>query len=153
MKKLMCIAVLLLGCSTAFSQTYYYKHQRKKDFSFQVAPTVATYGDNPLYGFSLGVNFKEVFNFSYFHTRDYKSKEGSYMDTRWAGLYTAIMLPVNDCFQVGPTFRMAALDAQFEKPYFGVEGRVNLAWNTKLGFEYGKSNERAMSVKLIWNIY
>ena len=153
MKKLILIAALLVAGNAAFAQTYYYKKEVKKDFSFQVAPTAVNYADYNLFGFSLGVNFKEVINVSYFHTRDYKSKEGSYMDTRWSGLYAAVMPPINDCVEVGPVARLTALDVEWQKPYFGAEARLDLGWNTKLGFEYGKADHKAMSVKLIWNIY
>lgn len=153
MKKLVYIVALLVAGSTAFAQSYYYKNEVKKDFSFQVAPTAVNYADYNLYGFSIGVNFKEVINLSYFHTRDYKSKETSHMDTRWSGLYAAVMLPISDCVEVGPVARLTALDLEWQKPYFGAEARVDLSWNTKLGFEYGKSNHEAMSVKLIWNLY
>ncbi len=153
MKKLIIIAAIFLAGSTAFAQSYYYKNEVKRNFTFQVAPTAFNYADYNLIGFSIGVNYKEVLNLSYFHTRDYKSKETTYMDTRWAGLYAAAMFPVNDCIEVGPVMRLTTLDNDFQKPYFGAEARIDLSWNTKIGFEFGKANHQAVGVKLIWNLY
>lgn len=152
MKKLIYIAALLVASSAAFAQTYYYKNQQKNNVSFQVAPQAFQYGDYTMYGFSLGMNVKEVLNISYFHTRDYVSKE-TFMDTRWAGLHAGLMIPVTDKMDIGPSVRLATLDGEFEKMYYGAEVRFDVAWNTKLGLEYGRGKETVFGVKFIWNIY
>ncbi|MHA7101751.1 hypothetical protein BXY85_2952 [Roseivirga pacifica] len=152
MKKLIISAALMLCANWAFSQSYYYRNQSPKNVSFQVAPTVANYDNSMLIGASIGVNVNERFNLSYFHTRDYDFSE-TYMDNRWAGLYAAMVFPINDCFDLGPAVRLNTFNGEWKKVFVGAELRVDLGWNTKLGFEYGMGEKAGGSLKLIWNIY
>ncbi|MGW8123029.1 hypothetical protein ACV07N_10270 [Roseivirga echinicomitans] len=151
MKKLMIIAVLLVLSNVVFSQTHYYKAKYEKPFTFQVAPTYFNYGGY-LVGYQIGVNFKEVFNLSYFHTRDYDFGE-RYMDDRFAGIHSSVMLPVSDKLQIGPSVRLATYNAEFQKVFVAAEARLALNDSWKLGFEYGVGEKKGYGLKFIWNMY
>ncbi|KYG80223.1 hypothetical protein [Roseivirga echinicomitans] len=149
MKKLLAITFLLLVSNTVFSQTY---HQAKEgnSFTFQVAPTYFNYGGY-LFGYQIGINFKEVFNISYFHTRDYDFGE-RYMDDRFAGIQSSVMLPIGDNMQIGPSVRLAKYNSEAQKVFIAAEARVDLNESWKLGFEYGVGEKRGFGLKFIWNL-
>jgi len=142
--------MLLVGSNSVFSQTYY-KARYEKPFTFQVAPTYFNYGGD-LFGYQIGVNFKEVFNLSYFHTRDYDFGE-RYMDDRFAGIQSSIMLPVGDYMQIGPSVRLATYNSEFQKLFIAGEARFDLSESWKLGFEYGVGEKKGFGLKFIWNMY
>tara|TARA_A100000171_G_C2127517_1_gene144492 strand:+ start:811 stop:1266 length:456 start_codon:yes stop_codon:yes gene_type:complete len=151
MKKLMIIAILLLVSNVVFSQTHYYKAKYEKPFTFQVAPTYFNYGGD-LFGYQIGINFKEVFNLSYFHTRDYDFGE-RYMDDRFAGIQSSIMLPVGEYMQVGPSVRLATYNTELQKVFIAAEVRLDLSDAWKLGLEYGAGDKKGFGLKFIWNMY
>ena len=154
MKKLLKLFILLLLlfiCSQAFSQSYYYKAKHAKPFTFQVAPSYFNYGGG-LVGYQIGINVKEVFNISYFHTRDYDFGE-RYMDDRFAGLHSSVMIPVSENFQIGPSVRLATYNAELQKVFLAAEARLDLNDSWKLGFEYGYGEKKGYGLKFIWNLY
>jgi hypothetical protein len=133
-------------------ESYYYKQRKAKPLSFQVSPQVIYQNGNVLYGSGIGVNYNEMVSIAYFHSRDYDFSD-VFMDNRWAGIYMAFTLPVHDAIDLGPVVRFSTFNTEWQKVYVGAELRVDIGWNTKLGVEYGKGNEEAVSLKLIWNIY
>ncbi|WP_323757167.1 hypothetical protein [Roseivirga sp.] len=149
MKKLLVITFLLLMSNTGFSQTYHQAKERKS-FTFQVAPTYFNYG-GCLFGYQIGVNFKEVFNMSYFHTRDYDFGE-RYMDDRFAGIQSSVMLPIGDFMQIGPSVRLAKFNSKSQKVFVAAEARFDLSDSWKLGLEYGVGEKRGAGLKFIWNM-
>ena len=152
MKKLIISLAMLLIGTLAFSQTYYAPRPTKRDVSYQVGAAMMSYNDYSMYGFSVGVNYKERVEAGFFHVRDYVSKE-AFMDTRWGGWYATVSIPANDCIAIGPVIRLAKHDNVWQAPYVGGEVRFDLSWNVKLGIEYGKGEATGMGVKLIWNLY
>ena len=151
MKKLVIIVTMLVASNIAAAQTYYYKAKAEKPFTFQLAPTYFNYGGD-LYGFQLGLNYKEVFNISYFNTRDYEFGE-RFMDDRFAGLQSSIMLPITDQVQVGPSVRLATYNEEFQKLFVGAEVRLDISNTWKFALEYGKGEKKGFGMKLIWNMY
>ena len=147
------LIIVLLGLSNwVCGQTHYFSDSHPKNLSFQVAPTLVSYGEYAFYGYQIGLNYKEVLSVNYFHTRDYESRE-SYMDSRWAGLYTAVIIPASENLGIGPVYRLLAFNGKFQKPYMGIEARFDVSWNLKFGLEFGKSSSEAAVFKLIWNLY
>ena len=151
MKKLIIIIAMLAASNLVFSQSYYYKAKYEKPFTFQLAPTYFNYGGD-LYGFQLGLNYKEVFNISYFNTRDYEFGE-RFMDDRFAGLQSSIMLPITDQVQVGPSVRLATYNEEFQKLFVGAEVRLDISNTWKFALEYGQGEQKGFGLKLIWNMY
>jgi len=157
MKKLILISALLLSCASAFAQRSYYFKEPQKNVTFQVSAGLLDY-DGLKYGWSLGVNVKEMVSVNFFHARDYTSAEGSWLDSRLGGMQATLVLPVNDCIQVGGGIRIASLNNghknEFQSPIFSGEMRVNLNESLKLAFEYGMSNKTNIaSVRLLFNLY
>ena len=150
MKRLLIIAFLLILGSPVFSQDYYYEKE-KKPFTIQVAPTYFNYGGG-LFGYEIGVNFKEVFNISYFHTRDYDFHE-RYMDDRFAGVQSSLMLPLGSYLEVGPSVRLGTYNCEIQKLFVAAEVRVDLNESWKIGLEYGIGEKEGFGLKFIWNIY
>lgn len=157
MKKLVYIALALLMSNIAFAQySNHFRREREKAFTFQVAPSVFNYNEHTVFGFHIGVNYKEIVNVSYFAMRDYNFGD-SIKDYGWYGLNTAIMIPVVDKMGVGPVVRLANINGDWEKPYFGAEIRYDLSDKVKFGLEYGSSKgetkrHNGFGLKLIWNI-
>lgn len=151
MKKLVIIVTMLVASNIAAAQTYYYKARAEKSFTFQLAPTYFNYGGD-LYGFQMGVNYKEVLNIGYFHTRDYQFGE-NFMDNRFSGVQAGIMLPITEDVQVGPSFRVATYNEEFQKVFVGAEVRFDMSEAWKFAIEYGKGEKAGFGLKLIWNMY
>lgn len=152
MKKLIVIFVLLTMIMNDLSAQYY-KLQRIKPVSFQVGLNSGSYNGHLMYGFHIGGNFSEIFDISYFHVRDYKSREETWMDSRWYGLTMSLMLPVSDQMQVGPTARLSMFNEEKQRTFWGLEARWELGWNSKFAFFYGQGGSEGGGVRLIWNIY
>ena len=131
----------------------YFKQQRIKPASFQVGLSSGSYKGHLMHGFHIGGNFGEVFDISYFHGRDYKSQEETWMDSRWYGLSAAMMVPVSDQMQIGPMVRLTRFNEEKQKTFWGVEARWELHWNSKVAFFYGKGTYEGGGIRLIWNIY
>ena len=151
MKKLIVIALFLIVGNLASAQSYYYKSKYERPATFQVAPTYFNYKGG-LVGYQIGINIKEVFNISYFHTRNYAFGE-RFMDDRFAGIHTSLVFPVSESMQVGPAVRFATYNAEFEKVFFAIEARLDLNESWKIGFEYGKGAQKGFGMKFIWNMY
>jgi hypothetical protein len=151
MKKLITIVVFLIVGNLASAQSYYYKDTHKRDFTFQVAPTYFNYNGD-LYGYQLGINYKEVINISYFHTRSYQFGE-NWMDDRFAGIQTSVVFPVCDKVQIGPSVRIATYNEEWQKVFIGVETRVDVSDVLKFALEYGAGDQKGFGLKLIWNMY
>lgn len=158
MKKLILIIAFLSITGSAFAQrNYYYKNRYEKALTFQASVDVIDY-DGMKYGWSLGANYKEILSLNYFHVRDYKATETSWMDSRFGGLHGSLLVPVAECLQVGGGMRIAYLnrgtEQQGQPTIYSAEVRMDLSNSMKLGFEYGKSSTQTLSaVRLIWNLY
>jgi len=158
MKKLVLIVIVLMVSNITFAQYNSSRYRSgKRPLTFQVAPSVFSYDNTAVFGFHIGLNYKEALNLSYFSMRDYNFSDGI-KDYGWYGLNAAYMLNLSDNIGIGPVVRLANINGDWEKPYFGAEIRYDLSWNTKLGFEYGRSNNetgasQGFGFKLIWNIY
>jgi hypothetical protein len=151
MKKLVVIIAMLAASNLAVAQTYYSKANAEKPFTFQLAPTYFNYGGD-LYGFQLGINYKETLNIGYFHTRNYQFGE-NFMDDRFSGVQASIVLPITEGVQVGPSFRVATYNEEFQKVFIGAEVRFDMSDAWKFAIEYGKGEKKGFGMKLIWNIY
>ena len=103
-------------------------------------------------GFQIGANFNEVLNVSYFHTRDYDFGE-RFMDDRFAGIQSSVMIPIGGNFQIGPSVRLATYNNELQKLFVAAEARVTLNDSLKIGFEYGNGEKRGYGLKFIWNLY
>lgn len=158
MKRLLLISTLLLITSSLYSQrSHYYKNPFEKAWTFQVSADVIDY-DGVKYGWSMGANYKELISLNYFHTRDYKSTETSWMDSRFGGLHGSVVLPIGECIQMGAGVRLPYLNRgnnrQSQKTIYSAEVRMDLGTSTKIAFEYGGSSTNSISsVRLIWNMY
>lgn len=157
MKKLVLIVMVLMVSNIAFAQYSKWNNNRKKPVTFQVAPSAFSYNDNMVFGFHIGVNYKEALNVSYFAMRDYDFSDGI-KDYGWYGLNAAYMLKLGDHLAIGPVLRLASINGEWEKPYYGAEMRYNLNRNWKIGFEYGsakseKGPHKGFGFKFIWNMY
>lgn len=158
MKKIILIALALLMSNFAFAQySSHFKRDSRKPLTFQVAPSIFSYHDHTVYGFHIGMNYKEIVNLSYFAMRDYDFGNGI-KDYGWYGLNAAIMIPVVDKIVVCPVVRLANINGDWEKPYFGAEMRYDLSSKLKFGLEYGSSKgetnrHEGFGLKMIWNIY
>ncbi|MFT7156411.1 MAG: hypothetical protein ACI8Q1_001421 [Parvicella sp.] len=158
MKRLILLGALLISYSGLFAQTsYYYKDfQKDKVATFQVSAGALDY-DGLKYGYSIGVNVKDVFSINYFHTRDYVSTEG-YQDSRLGGFNASMLLPVGECVQLGGGVRTAWHNVGFNRGgmrmiYTG-EMRANINESLKLAFEFGGSkNQTFTAVRLLFNLY
>ena len=153
MKRIVLTLLLLIVGSIACAQSYYHKKQPlEKNFSYQVGASVMSYNNHTMYGYFMGVNFKERLELGYFHVRDYVSKE-TFMDTRWGGFYAGLMFPLNECITVGAVVRRTRHDLVRQQTYLGAEFRFSLSESVKLAVEYGKGEAVGTGVKLIWNLY
>lgn len=153
MKNLVLILAMLFIGSESIAQNYYFEAQQKKSQSFQVGLNSDVYNEQLLFGFQIGINFQESFDISMFLLRDYKSREESWMDSRWSGVNLNYMLNVNELVQLGPIVRFSLYNGNVQKPFIGLESRFRLNWNSKIGFFYGQGNSGSAGVKVIWNLY
>lgn len=151
MKKLVILVTMLVASNLAIAQSYYYKAKEEKPFTFQLAGTYFNYGGD-LFGVQLGVNYKEVFNISYFNSRNYQFGE-RFIDDRFSGVQSSIMFPVLDHVQVGPSVRVATYNEEFQKLFIGAEVRFDMSKAWKFAIEYGKGEKDGFGLKLIWNMY
>lgn len=157
MKKLVLILIAIFLSNFAIAQYSRFNEAPKRNFTFQVAPSVFSYNNNALYGFHIGVNYKEALNVSYFSMRDYDFSEGI-KDYGWYGLNAAYMFNLGEHLAVGPVVRLANINGVWEKPYYGAEVRYDLTESLKFAVEYGRANNETQvaegfGMKLIWNIY
>lgn len=150
MKKLVIIATMLMVSSIAFAQSYYFKSP-KKTLTYQVAPTYFVYNGD-LFGAQMGVNYKEVFNIGYFHTRSYQFKE-NFMDDRFSGIQSSIVFPIFEQIQIGPSVRVGTYNEVWQKVFWGVEARFDISKDLKFAIEYGKGESKGFGLKVIWNMY
>ncbi len=155
MKKLTITLVLILASVSLYGQRPYYKRNNADMlFSYQVGVHAVTYGQDLMVGVHIGGNFAEVLDLTYFLVRDYTPEPETMMDTKWSGLSASLMLPVAEKLQLGPMVRTTSYKGHGEKKVFlGIETRMELNWNTKLAFFYGKGRQTGSGVKLIWNLY
>lgn len=89
--------------------------------------------------------------------RDYDFSD-SVKDYGWRGFVFSYMFPVNDKIQLGPVARLANINGDWEKPYFGAELSYGLTEQWKLGLEYGRSknevsNHVGFGMKLVYYMY
>lgn len=157
MKNLLIIALLLSSLNAAYSQYYYkrsYDNASNKAITFQVVPTIAQF-DGTKYGFGIGMNFKQVLSFNYFHTRDYGvNVERPYMDNRFAGFHLSIAQPIAENLELAAGARKGTLNGEFQKTIFTGEARFKFNDSLRLAFEYGGNGDKNMaSVRLLFNLY
>lgn len=157
MKKLVIILVAIFLSNFALAQYSRFNEAPKRNFTFQVAPSVFNYKDNVRYGYHLGVNFKEALNISYFSMRDYDFSKGI-KDCGWYGFNIAYSIKLAGPVGIGPVVRFANINGTWEKPYYGAEVRYDLTESLKFAVEYGRANNETQvaegfGMKLIWNIY
>lgn len=153
MKNLILLLALVFIGNVSVAQNNYFVSQQKRAMSFQVGINSGVYNDHLMHGFQIGGNFDEKFEVSIFHLRDLKSQSEGWMDNRWFGLNLNYMLDVNEVIQLGPIARLSSFNSEFQKPFFGIESRFDIAWNAKVGLFYGKGQSNGAGIKLIWNIY
>lgn len=139
------------GAKTDYSK-YFKKEASISKLSFQVAPMISEYQESIMVGYSLGFNFFERLNVSYFHSRDYDFGQDIF-DNRWAGLHVALVFPVLNRFEFGPTVRFSEYNNRPQQTFYGAELRLDIGDYTKIGFEYGVADTPGTSIKFIWNLY
>lgn len=141
----------------SFERSSYYQEKYSKSMTFLLNINAMDY-DGLKYGWKAGVSYDEYFSLAYFHSRDFRSSESSWQDSRVGGIEADVQIPILRLFQIGVATRWANLKSGYLETggHFIYSGKfgIKLGRSLKVFAEYGKGDDHDFrAAGLSWNLY